>query len=108
MKIALPIHSYELWSTQSSPSRLVNCYPEQLPPEGRSQVIVSRTSGVKAWTTVGSGPIAGMNAAQVELTTGHFEYLYVDSGSEWYYVDSAKATILIRSVYALIPTFCAS
>ena len=97
-QLALPIHSYELRSRPASPSRLVNCYPEQLPPDGKVPVLLTRAPGIKDWTTVGSGPIRGMYSAHIELTTGHVEYLYVVSGSELYYVDSAKSSTLIGDV----------
>ncbi len=75
--------------------------PEQLPPDAQKNAlsaILTRTPGVKAWTTVGDGPIAGMYAAEVNLTTGHFEYLYVISGSKWYYVDADKSATLIGNI----------
>jgi len=98
MKIQLPIHSYELPSRPASSSRLVNCFPEQLPPDARNPVAITRSSGIKAWTTVGSGPIKGMYAAHIGLTTGAIEYLYVVSGSELYWVDSAGSATLIGNI----------
>jgi len=97
-QISLPIHSYDLRSRPSSSSRLVNCFAEQLPPDARSPTVLVRTPGVKDWTTVGSGPIRGMYAAYIGLTTGQAEYLYVVSGSELYYVTTAGASTLIGNV----------
>ena len=98
MKISLPIHSYELRSSPASSSRLVNCFAEQLPPDARNPVAITRAPGIKAWTTVGSGPIRGMYAAPIELTTGQAENLYVVSGSELYWVNSAGTATLIGNV----------
>ena len=39
-----------------------------------------------------------MYAAHIGLTTGQIEYLYVVSGSELYYVDSAGSATLIGNV----------
>jgi len=86
MKLPLPLHSYTLRSSPASPARLVNCFPEALLPDAVYPVILTRAPGVKAWTTVGTGPIKGMYAAAVEFATGNQDYLYVVSGSEWYYV----------------------
>ena len=96
--ILLPIHSYELRSIPASSARLVNCYPEQLPPDAKTPVILTRANGVKTWTTVGSGPIRGMYAAFIGLTTGGIENLYVVSGSELYFVDTAKVVTLIGNI----------
>jgi len=98
MKINLPIMSYELRSSPASSSRLVNCFAEQLPPDARNPVAITRAPGTKAWTTVGSGPIRGMYAAHIGLTTGQIEYLYVVSGSELYWVDSAGTATLIGNI----------
>ena len=101
MELNLPIHTYQLRSRPASPARLVNCMPEQVPPDAQKNAvpaILIRAPGVKAWTTVGDGPIRGMYAAHIELTTGHIEYLYVVSGQKLYYVDTAKAVTEIGTV----------
>ena len=98
MKIQLPIHSYEHRSRPASSSRMVNCFAEQMPPDARNPMVITRAPGVKAWTTVGTGPIRGMYAAHIGLTTGQIEYLYVVSGSELYYVTSAGSATLIGNI----------
>lgn len=98
MKLNLPVSSYELRSRPASPARLVNCYPELMPPGGRSPVLLRRSPGISAWTTVGSGPIAGMYAAHIELTTGHERLLYVVSGSELYKVNSSGTATLLGDI----------
>ena len=98
MQLSLPISSYKHRSTPASSSRLVNCFPEALPQGAKTPVLLTRVPGIASWTTVGDGPIRGMYAAQIGLTTGQFDYLYVVSGSEWYYVDTAKTATLIGNI----------
>lgn len=79
MRLSLPIHSYQLRSRVASPSRIVNCFAEQLPPDAKSPVYLQRRPGIKAWTTIGTGAIAGMHAALGKV--------FVVSGSALYSVD---------------------
>lgn len=51
-RISLPIHSYNLRSTPTSPSRLVNCFIEQLPPDAKGPAYLARVPGIKAWTDI--------------------------------------------------------
>lgn len=92
MKLNLPIHSYELRSRPASSSRLVNCFPELLPPGARAPILLSRAPGIAAWTTVGSGPIRGMYTAAINAGS---ELLYVVSGDELYSVNSAGTASLL-------------
>lgn len=80
MRLALPIHSYGLRSEQTSASRVVNCFVEQLPPDAKAQVLLTRAPGVASWATVGSGTIEGMHADH--------GLLYVVSGGGFYSVTS--------------------
>lgn len=98
MRINLPIHSYDLRSRPSSSSRLVNCYPELLPPGARAPILLSRAPGITAWTTVGTGPIRALYKAPIDFATGQKEYLYVVSGEELYYVDTDKTATLIGNI----------
>ena len=100
--LQLPLHSYQLRSRPASPARLVNCFPEQLPAGGRSPVMLTRSPGVKAWITVGTGPIEAMYTAYINFASGAKEYLYVVSGSELYYVDSAGTATLIGDIGAAV------
>jgi hypothetical protein len=61
--MSLPIHSYKLRSTPASPARLVNVFPEPLPPDAKSRLIISRAHGVASLAAVGNGPIRGMHEA---------------------------------------------
>ena len=97
-QINLPIHSYEHRSRPASSARLVNCFPEALPPDAKTQVLLTRAPGIPTWTTVGSGPIKGLYSAPIELTTGQATNLYVVSGSELYKVDANKSATLLGNV----------
>ena len=98
MRLNLPLYSYQLRSRPASPARLVNCFPEILPAGAKTPVTITRAPGIKAWTTVGTGPIYGMYANAVEFASGRQDYLYVVSGSEWYYVNSSGVATLIGDI----------
>lgn len=89
-QLSLPISSYRTRATQASTSRLVNCYPEQLPPDAKTPAMLLRAPGIAAWTTVGTGPIAGLFAA--------LGLLFVISGTKLYKVDSAKTATLLGDI----------
>jgi hypothetical protein len=88
--LPLPLHSYQLRSRPASPSRLVNCFPEKLPPGAKAPYALTRTPGIATWTTVGNGPISAMLEA--------LGYLWVVSGSKLYRVDSNKVVTEIGTV----------
>lgn len=91
-QLALPIHSYRLRSTPSSTARLVNCYAEQLPPDAKTPVLLKRAPGIPDWTTVGTGPIAGLFFA--------LGYVFAISGSKLYKIDSSKTATLLGDIGA--------
>src|SRR5690606_25382099 len=90
MRLPLPLHSYQLRSRTASPSRLVNCFVEQLPAGAKGPVYLGRIPGIKAWTTVGTGSIAGMHFALGKL--------WVVSGSKLYSVDQNKTVTEIGDI----------
>lgn len=94
----LPVHSYQNRGRPSSTARLVNCYAELMPPGGKTPVLLTRSPGVKAWSTVGSDSIEGMYAKRINFASGALTRLYVVSGRELYSVDSAKTATLIGDV----------
>lgn len=69
-----------------------------MPAGGKSLVLLQRAPGIKDWITVGSGPIAGLYTAYINFASGAQEYLYVVSGSEVYYVDSAGISTLLGDI----------
>ena len=89
-RLQLPIHSYALRSPPASSTRLVNCFPEQLPPDASTPVYLARTPGVKAWTTVGTGTIRALHSA--------LDLLFVVSGSELYKVTSDTTATLLGNI----------
>ena len=97
MKLNLPVYSYKS-RNRSSTARLINCFPELMPPGSKTPVLLTRAPGVKAWTTVGSGSIAGMYRANIQFATGALDRLYVVSGRELYSVDSAGAATLLGDI----------
>lgn len=89
-RLALPLHSYVLRSRPASPTRLVNCFAEKLPPGAKGPYALTRAPGIAAWTTVGTGPITAMHKA--------LGYLWVVSGSKLYRVDSNKVVTEIGTI----------
>lgn len=89
-RLALPLHSYVLRSRPASPSRLVNCFADKLPPGAKAPYALTRAPGIATWTTVGNGPISAMHKA--------LGYLWVVSGSKLYRVDSNKVVTEIGTV----------
>lgn len=90
MRLQLPVHSYRLRSTPASPARLVNCYPEALPGDAKTQMILSRCPGVTSFATPGNGPIRGLHSG--------LGYLWAISGNELYRVDETGTETLIGTV----------
>ena len=90
MQLSVPIHSYQHRSRPASTARLVNCYPELLPQDAKTPVLLTRSPGIASWTTVGTGSIAGMLPA--------LNKLYTVSGSSLYETDSNKVSTLLGSV----------
>lgn len=90
MRMQLPIQTYRLRSRQSSTSRLVNCFAEQLPPDAKTPVVLNRGYGITAWTTVGTGPILAMLPAH--------SVLYVVSNDELYEVSTSGTATLLGNI----------
>lgn len=90
MKLVLPFHTYQHRSRQVASRRLVNCYPEQAPPLGKSPLALLRAPGIRAWTTLPAGAARGMGI--------HDGQLYVVGGSTLYRVSSAGTVTSIGTV----------
>jgi hypothetical protein len=89
--ISLPIDSYD--RPPSTTAKLLNCFVEQMPPDAKRPALLSRTPGIRTWTTVGTGPVRGMIAAQ--------ESLFVVSGTKLYEVDSGGTGTELGDVGAI-------
>lgn len=90
MRKSLPVSSYRALSTAASASRLLNCYAEALPADTDTPLALVRCMGIDDWTTVGTGPIYGMLAAD--------DLLYVVSGSKLYSVTENKTVTELGSI----------
>lgn len=88
--LRLPLHTYQLRSKPASPSRLVNCFAEALPPDAKTPVLLTRAPGITEWTTVGTGPIGPM----VKMGAN----IFVVSGSSLYKIDVNKTATLLGSI----------
>lgn len=82
-RLNLPVHSYKLRSAVASPARLVNCYPEALPPDAKTRMILTRAPGITELVAPGNGPIRGLHSA--------FGDLFVVSGGELYRISRTGA-----------------
>ena len=98
VKLNLPVYSYKHRSRPFSSARLLNCYPELMPPGSAYPVMLQRSPGSVDWATVGSGPIRGMYQAEIEFSTGRLDRLYVVSGRELYSVDEDGTATLIGDI----------
>lgn len=98
MELALPVYSYQHRSRPFSSARLLNCYPELMPPGGPYRAILMRSPGTKDWTTAGTGSIRGMYQAEIEFSTGRLDRLYVVSGRELYSVDGDGTATLLGDI----------
>lgn len=98
MQLNLPVYSYSHRSQPFSTARLLNCYPELMPPGSAYPVVLQRAPGTKDWSTVGSDPIRGMYQAEIGFDTGRLDRLYVISGRKLYSVDSSGTATLIGDI----------
>lgn len=83
-RLALPVHSYTLRSAPASPARLVNCYPESLPADAKTPMVLSRAPGVHEAIEFGNGPIRGLYSAN--------GLLYVVSNTDLYSMPIDQST----------------
>ena len=95
--IPLGMESYQPRSGTQSIERLVNLYVEATKqPGGKTAYSLYGTPGLKAWTTVGDGPIRGIHYAR--------GFFWVVSGEELYSInESSKAATLIGAVAGSSP-----
>lgn len=87
---ALPFHSYRLRSKKASQTRLLNCYAQQTPPEGRGPVFIQGSPGIRPFAEINLGP----QRAGIEFQG----YLYCVAGNGFYKVDSLGNATLIDNV----------
>lgn len=88
--IPLARTSSEAFSKEASNTKLTNWFAERNPEGSKSPFTLYPTPGLKAWTTVGEGPIRGLHLAGPDL--------FVVSGAKLYKVNSAKAVTELGTV----------
>lgn len=93
-RLTLPIASYRLRSRQASPSRLVNCFPEALPADAKTALILTATPGIASFTTAGDGPIRAMHYSPA------LDLVFVVSAGTLYKINSAGTATSLGSVGA--------
>jgi len=86
----LPFHSYRLRSKKAAQTRLLNCYAQQTPPEGRSPTLIRGISGNVPFANVSSSP----QRAAIEFENR----LYCVSGSSFNSISSAGQVTSIGSL----------
>lgn len=79
--------SYVARSVNAADNRMVNLFPEIVPDGGKEAAFLSRCPGLEFLQTVGTGPIRGLWAHQV-----NGEDFYVASGTEFYKLSSMTGT----------------
>lgn len=88
--IPLPLHSYQHRSTKAGVQRLVNCYAEQQPPEGKAPHSLMRAPGI---TTAYSGATgAGRGLVRYK------QRLYAVIGNALYRISAAHAGTNLGSI----------
>lgn len=91
-RIPFTVQSYTHESLPLSAQRLVNWYAEQAPQEAKSPAILLPSPDLKAFSTVGVGPIRGTHQMA--------EILYVVSGSNLFQVDRSGVGTDLGSIGA--------
>ena len=88
--IQFGIKSAQAASGVVSLERCLNMYPDQAPQGAKSPVVLYGTPGLKAWSSVGSGPIRGMHVGVGAM--------WVVSGTTLYHVSTGKVAAEIGEV----------
>jgi len=61
VRLPLPLHSYRLNSVAANSSRLVNCFAEAAPPEGRGPALLKRCPGISPFANCELGEGRGLH-----------------------------------------------
>lgn len=82
--IPLPFHSYRLRSRKAAQTRMLNCYAEVAPPEGRAPTTVQGIAGIASFSTITASPQrAGIEfGGALYCVTGNTFYSVGDTGVE--------------------------
>lgn len=90
MKSPILGSSYVARSVNAADNRLVNLFPEIVPEGGKEAAFLQRAPGLRLLTTVGTGPIRGVNT--------YGGNLYVVSGEQLFKVDSSYTATVLGTV----------
>jgi len=90
VQIPLAPHTYKLRSTPASTARLLNCSAIKLPPEAKTQILLTRTAGPRIHATPGTGPMRGQHAFLGDV--------FCVTGTSLYKVDAAGTETLVGSI----------
>ncbi|MGI9492766.1 MAG: hypothetical protein ACR2QF_10245 [Geminicoccaceae bacterium] len=90
MRIPFALQSYEHESKPLSAQRVVNCFSEIQPKDAKSPAALLFRPGLKAFSTIGSGPIRGVHEMADEL--------YAVSGNALFSVDASGTGTNLGSV----------
>ena len=90
MKSPILGSSYVARSVNAADNRCVNLFAEIVPEGGKEPAFLQRAPGLRLLTTVGTGPIRGLNA--------YGGNLYVVSGEQLIKLDSAYTATVIGNV----------
>lgn len=82
--------AYVARSVNAADNRMVNLFPEIVPEGGKEAAFLQRAPGLRLLTTVGSGPIRGMNA--------YGGNLYVVSGEQLFKIANTYDATLLGTV----------
>jgi hypothetical protein len=95
VNIPIGVKSYQPRSGTQSIERVINMYAQPSEANGKTGATLLGLPGLKAWSTVGDGPIRGLEVMGSDL--------YVVSGGELWVIDSGKASVLIGAIAGLGP-----
>lgn len=90
MKTPILGSSYVARSVNAADSRMVNLFPEIVPEGGKEPAFLNRAPGLRLLTTVGTGPIRGVNA--------YGGNLYVVSGEQLFKLDANYTATVLGTV----------
>jgi hypothetical protein len=90
MKSPILGSAYVARSVNAADNRMVNLFPEIIPEAGKSPAYLQRAPGLRLLTTVGTGPIRGMNT--------YGGNLYVVSGEQLIKIDSSYTATVLGTV----------
>ena len=90
MKSPILGSAYVARSVNAADNRMVNLFPEIIPEAGKSPAYLQRAPGLRLLTTVGTGPIRGVNSFNGNL--------YVVSGEQLIKLDSTYTATVLGTV----------